>query len=108
MYSLEIGFYASIQRAFYTTKEAADEQLALLKPKIGHHYYGNKDGEPHHTIACPEGDIVVSIEKVESVRVIDHDVHYEITKPLTDRNEQISLEAEIRRRKALANLPQTT
>ena len=68
---LVIGNYSpAINRLGFSTYEKAKEQLDLISPKVGIKFKNDPDWTKH-TIISDDGELVVAVEQVQSVRIID-------------------------------------
>lgn len=102
MFVMEIGCHAVIHKILFETAAQAQEQLDLLKPKMGSDYdriRRNGTEDITHTIKSPEGDVVVVLSKIETARVIDMEKYMRFSEPFDD----FVIDREVKKAKAIAN-----
>jgi hypothetical protein len=89
MFLLEIGCHSVTHKIMFADLASAQEQLDLLKPKMGGEYdrlCRNGTEEVTHTIKSPAGDFVAVLSKIETARVLDMSEHYQLAEYVNNTN----------------------
>lgn len=101
MYTLLVAMHAQTHVIAFNEKAEAEAELAKLRPLIGQERWGkNGEASPTHTIAAPDGEVVVVLDKVEMARVVDEAATFARADALTDRRDAIEIERKLRIRRA--------
>lgn len=75
-----------IHRLPFSSYERAEAQIKLLEPKIGLGKFQNDDDSKRHTIKADDGEMVVVLEKITSVRLVDRKKFDNLTKYALDHD----------------------
>lgn len=87
-----------IQHVLFENEETAKTQLDVIRSRMG---YGGRNADETVTISSPSGDVVFVANRIDCARIINEQLHEDMSLQNLARRQDNDIEFEVRKKKAL-------